>query len=98
MADLVLDTVTREVVRGSMSLSLTRTEYSLLERLMSRAGGVVTREFLMESVWGLDREVENNTLDVFVRLLRAKVDGAGDQKLIHTIRGVGYMIRGGTQL
>jgi DNA-binding response OmpR family regulator len=97
VADLVLDTVTRKVVRGSVNLSLTRTEYSLLERLMSRAEKIVTRESLMESVWGFDREVGNNTLDVFVRLLRNKVDAAADKKLIHTVRGVGYMIGGGAQ-
>lgn len=91
--DLLLDSTTREVSRGGVRLALTRTEYSLLERLMGRAGKVVPRRLLIESVWGFEREIEDNTLDVFVRLLRTKVDGNGQQKLIHTVRGVGYIIR-----
>jgi len=91
--DLSLDPATREVSRGGVRLVLTRTEYSLLERLMGRAGKVVPRRLLIESVWGFEREIEDNTLDVFVRLLRTKVDGNGQQKLIHTVRGVGYVIR-----
>jgi DNA-binding response OmpR family regulator len=91
--DLLLDPATREVSRGGIRLGLTRTEYSLLERLMGRAGKVVPRRLLIESVWGFEREIEDNTLDVFVRLLRAKVDGNGRHKLIHTVRGVGYVIR-----
>jgi len=91
--DLLLDRATREVSRGGVRISLTPTEYSLLMRLMERAGKVVARRFLIESVWGFDREIEDNTLDVFVRLLRGKVDGNGRQKLIHTVRGVGYIIR-----
>jgi len=91
--DLMLDPATREVSRGGVRLALTRTEYGLLERLMNRAGKVVPRRQLIESVWGFDREIEDNTLDVFVRLLRSKVDGNGRKKLIHTMRGVGYTIR-----
>jgi len=91
--DLLLDRATREVSRGGVRSPLTPTEYSLLMRLMERAGKVVARRFLIESVWGFDREIEDNTLDVFVRLLRGKVDGNGRQKLIHTVRGVGYIIR-----
>ena len=91
--DLMLDPATREVSRGGVRLALTRTEYGLLERLMNRAGKVVPRRQLIESVWGFDREIEDNTLDVFVRLLRSKVDGNGRKKLIHTMRGVGYVIR-----
>ena len=91
--DLVLDPASREVARGEDRVSLTRTEYNLLERLMYRAGKVVTRRALIEAVWGFDREIEENTLDAFMRLLRNKVDPAGKPKLIHTVRGVGYMIR-----
>ena len=91
--DLTLDPATREVSRGGVRLALTRTEYGLLERLMDRAGKVVPRRQLIESVWGFDREIEDNTLDVFVRLLRSKVDGNDRKKLIHTMRGVGYVIR-----
>ena len=93
IADLVLDPASREVQRGPDRLALTRTEYNLLERLMYRAGKVVPRRSLIEAVWGFDREIEENTLDAFMHLLRSKVDSAGRPKLIHTVRGVGYMIR-----
>ena len=93
IADLVLDPSSREVVRGDDRLSLTRTEYSLLERLMYRAGRVVSRRSLIEAVWGFERNIEENTLDAFMHLLRNKIDPAGRSKLIHTVRGVGYMIR-----
>ncbi|MGA7400597.1 MAG: response regulator transcription factor [Candidatus Sulfotelmatobacter sp.] len=93
VGDLILDPESREVSRAGVSISLTRTEYSLLERLMYRAGKVVPRRALIESVWGFHREIEENTLDAFVRLLRQKVDREGMPKLILTVRGVGYMIR-----
>jgi DNA-binding response OmpR family regulator len=93
VADLILDPESREVSRAGVPIILTRTEYSLLERLMYRAGKVVPRHTLIEAVWGFDREIEENTLDAFVRLLRHKVDPEGLPKLIITVRGVGYMIR-----
>lgn len=93
VGDLTLDPASREVSRGEAHISLTRTEYNLLERLMYRAGKVVSRRALIEAVWGFDREIEENTLDAFMHLLRGKVDSAGRRKLIHTVRGVGYMIR-----
>ena len=93
VADLVLDPASREVSRGDERIALTRTEYNLLERLMYRAGRVVSRRSLIESVWGFERDIEENTLDVFMRLLRNKIDPPGRHKLIHTVRGVGYMIR-----
>src|SRR5581483_6965563 len=93
VADLVLEPASREVLRGTERVSLTRTEYNLLERLMYRAGKVVSRRSLIEAVWGFDREIEENTLDAFMRLLRNKIDLPGRPKLIHTVRGVGYMIR-----
>ena len=93
VGDLTLDPASREVSRGDVHISLTRTEYNLLERLMYRAGKVVSRRSLIEAVWGFDREIEENTLDAFMHLLRGKIDSAGRGKLIHTVRGVGYMIR-----
>jgi DNA-binding response OmpR family regulator len=93
IGDLVIDPASREVLRGETRISLTRTEYNLLERLVYRAGKVVSRRSLIESVWGFDREIEENTLDAFMHLLRAKIDPPGRPKLIHTVRGVGYMIR-----
>jgi len=97
VGNLSLDPATREVSRAGMAVLLTRTEYNLLERLMDRAGKVVSRRSLIEAVWGFEREIEDNTLDAFVRLLRAKIDIEGQSKLIHTVRGVGYMIRGEAQ-
>jgi len=93
VGNLVLDPATREVSRGGAGVPLTRTEYNLLERLMNCAGKVVPRRALIEAVWGYDRDIEENTLDAFVRLLRTKVDAHNQPKLIHTVRGVGYMIR-----
>ena len=93
VGDLVLDPATREVSRGGAGIPLTRTEYNLLERLMNHAGKVVSRRSLIEAVWGYEREIEENTLDAFVRLLRTKVETGDHPKLIHTVRGVGYMIR-----
>ncbi len=93
VGDLAFDPASHEVARGGERISLTRTEYSLLERLMYRPGQVVPRRSLIEAVWGFDREIEENTLDAFMHLLRAKVDPPEKTKLIHTVRGVGYMIR-----
>lgn len=93
VGDLVLDPASHEVSRGEAQLSLTRTEYNLLERLMCRPGQVVPRRSLIEAVWGFDREIEENTLDAFMHLLRNKVDAPPHAKLIHTVRGIGYMIR-----
>jgi len=97
VGDLSLDPATREVSRAGTAVLLTRTEYNLLERLMDRAGKVVSRRSLIEAVWGFEREIEDNTLDAFVRLLRGKIDLEGQTKLIHTVRGVGYMIRAEAQ-
>ena len=94
VGDLVLDPATREVSRRGAGIQLTRTEYNLLERLMNHAGKVVSRRSLIEAVWGYEREIEENTLDAFVRLLRTKLESGNHPKLIHTVRGVGYMIRG----
>jgi len=93
VGDLRLDSGAHEVWRGADRVDLTRTEFALLEFLMRRQGAVVTRNALIEGVWGHDREIEDNTLDAFVRLLRQKVDSGGQPRLIHTVRGVGYAVR-----
>jgi DNA-binding response OmpR family regulator len=93
VGDLVLDPAGHEVRRGGERIDLTRTEFALLECLMRRAGAVVPRATLIDSVWGYDREIEDNTLDAFVRLVRQKVDRPGRAPLIHTARGVGYCVR-----
>jgi len=91
--DLTLDPSSHEVTRGARRISLTRTEFSLLEVMMRRAGRVVRRENMIEAVWGFGSDVRSNTLDAFIRLLRDKVDFPGAPKLIHTVRGVGYCVR-----
>jgi two-component system response regulator MprA len=93
VADLVLDPSAHEVWRGSERVPLTRTEFNLLEFLMRRAGRVIPRQTLIDAVWGLESEIENNTLDAFIRLLRAKLEGRERRRLIHTVRGVGYCLR-----
>ena len=93
VGDLTLDPLTREVMRAGERVVLTRKEYELLERLLHQAGKVVPRESLIEEVWGGDKEVEHNTLEAFVHLLRGKIERRGLPRLIHTIRGVGYTLR-----
>jgi DNA-binding response OmpR family regulator len=93
ISDLILDPATREVKRSGSVISLTRTEFILLEMLMRNVSRVITRTRMIEAVWGGDRDIESNTLDVFIRQLRSKIDMPGSHKLIHTIRGIGYALR-----
>jgi DNA-binding response OmpR family regulator len=93
VADLELDTATREVHRAGYKTRLSRTEYALLELLMRRPGHVIPRETIMESVWGFGADVEANTLDAFVRLLRTKIEPPGSRRLLQTVRGTGYTVR-----
>jgi len=93
VADLLLDYGSREVVRAGRKVSLSRTEYCLLERLMRDAGAVVHRNSLIEAVWGNAQPITDNSLDAYICLLRNKVDGDSHCKLIHTVRGAGYVIR-----
>jgi DNA-binding response OmpR family regulator len=93
MGPLTLDPASHAVVRDGHRLALTATEFRLLEQLMRAGGRVVPRDILIEAVWGLDSEIESNALEVFVRLLRKKVDDPFDRRLIHTVRGVGYALR-----
>jgi len=93
VADLTLDPATHQVFRGNQEIHLTPTEFRLLDFLVRRAGRVVFRNALVEAVWGFEQEVEENTLDAFVRLVRSKIDRDFKHKLIHTVRGVGYTIR-----
>jgi DNA-binding response OmpR family regulator len=92
-ADLCLDTATRRVTRQGSPVSLTPKEHSLLELLLRNAERPVSRDTILESVWGFDSDVEENTLEAFVRLLRGKIDAPFEPKLIHTVRGVGYCLR-----
>ncbi|MDP9171477.1 MAG: response regulator transcription factor [Acidobacteriota bacterium] len=92
VADVKLDPATRIVTRGTQTINLTPREYGLLELLMRNTGRVIGRETILESVWGYGCDVNENTLEAFVRLLRLKMD-TKEPKLIQTVRGVGYMIR-----
>lgn len=93
LGDLEVHTGTRTVTRGGRRLRLTRTEYALLELLLRNAGLVISRQRIIDAVWGFDAEVEPNTLEAFVHSLRAKVDRDDWPRLIHTVRGVGYSLR-----
>jgi two-component system, OmpR family, copper resistance phosphate regulon response regulator CusR len=93
VSDLVLDPATRDVVRGARRLALTAREYALLEYFMRNAGRVLTRPMLAEHVWGLDFDPESNVVDVYVGYLRRKIDGPGEPRLLHTVRGAGYTLR-----
>jgi DNA-binding response OmpR family regulator len=91
--DLVLNPASHIVTRGEREIHLSPTEFRLLELLMRRSGRVVPRDAIVEAVWDFDNEVEENTLDTFIRLLRSKIDREHDRKLIQTVRGIGYTIR-----
>jgi two-component system response regulator MprA len=95
-ADLVLDLDEHKAWRGKRAITLTRTEFAILECLLGSAGRVVTRDRLIDTVWS-DREVSENNLDVFIKFLRSKVDVPGSPKLIHTERGLGYSMRQDTR-
>jgi len=90
--DLVMDPVTHGVRRADEPIELSRTEFLLLEFLMKNTDRVVKREALLQAVWGWSNAVESNTLDAFIRLLRKKVDQGHPRKLLHTVRGFGYML------
>jgi two-component system response regulator MprA len=92
-ADLTLDPDTREVRRGDRSISLTRTEFSLLELLLTNPRRVLTRAQILEQVWGYDFPTTGNALEVYIGYLRRKTEAEGETRLIHTVRGVGYVLR-----
>jgi two-component system response regulator MprA len=92
-ADLTMDPVTMEVKRGERPISLTRTEYSLLELLLTNARRVLSRSRILEDVWGYDFPTSGNALEVYVGYLRRKTEADGEPRLIHTVRGVGYVMR-----
>lgn len=98
IADLSLNPSTHQVFRGKHEIHLTPTEYRLLEFLARRPGRVASRQAIIEAVWGIGAEIEENTLDAFIRLLRTKVDQGHKQKLIHTARGFGYCVREDAQI
>ncbi|WP_327105119.1 response regulator transcription factor [Nonomuraea glycinis] len=94
--DLKMDPATREVTRGARRLDLTRTEYLLLELFLAHPRQVLTRDQILAEVWGFDFEPSSNSLDVYVMYLRRKTEAGDQSRLIHTVRGVGYVLRGAT--
>jgi two-component system response regulator MprA len=93
VADLEVNVATREVTRGGEPVTLTKTEFDLLALLMENAGRVLNRAVIYERIWGFDFETSSNSLDVYVGYLRRKTEPEGSPRLIHTVRGVGYVIR-----
>ncbi|WP_132993203.1 response regulator transcription factor [Gordonia zhaorongruii] len=92
-SDLTLDPVTREVTRGERQISLTRTEFALMEMLMANPKRVLTRSRILEEVWGYDFPTSGNALEVYIGYLRRKTEAEDEPRLIHTVRGVGYVLR-----
>jgi two-component system, OmpR family, response regulator MprA len=92
-ADLSLDTATREVRRASRQISLTRTEFALLELFMRRPRRVLERSFILEEVWGFDFPTTANSLEVYIGYLRRKTESGSEPRLLNTVRGVGYVLR-----
>lgn len=91
--DLQMDTLTREVTRAGRALTLTRTEYELLRLLMLHPRQVLTRMQILQEVWGYDFDPGSNTLEVYVGYLRRKTEEGGRPRLLHTVRGVGYVLK-----
>lgn len=91
--DLTLNPATREVVRGDREVRLTRTEFAILELFLRHPRQVLTRTVLFEQVWGFDFGSSSNSLDVYLGYLRRKLEADGGRRLLHTVRGVGYVLR-----
>ncbi|HEX3814083.1 MAG TPA: response regulator transcription factor [Mycobacteriales bacterium] len=91
--DLVIDTATREVRRDDRLISLTRTEFAIAELFIRNAGQVLTRELIIGRIWGYEMEPASNSLEVFIGYLRRKTEVGGAGRLLHTVRGVGYVLR-----
>ncbi len=91
--DLKLDRLTRQVFRGTRSIELTVKEFDLLEYLLSNPRQVFTRDQILEKVWGYDFMGDSNIIEVYIRYLRLKLEDQNEKRLLHTIRGVGYVVR-----
>src|SRR5919106_401646 len=92
-ADLVLDPVSHEVTRGGRAIELTRTEFLLLELFLRHPRQVLTRSVIFENVWGYDFGARSNSLEVYMGYLRRKSEAGGEPRMLHTVRGVGYVLR-----
>lgn len=93
LSNLVLDANRREVRRGDRFVELTKTEFDLLHILLEQQGIVLTREYLYEHIWGMNFETNSKSLDVYIGYLRRKIELDGEAKLLHTVRGVGYVVK-----
>ena len=93
VGDLHLDPLRRAVRRGDRAIDLTKTEFDLLTLLMEHAGIVLSREQIYEHIWGFDFETGSRSLDVYIGYLRRKTESEGESRLVHTVRGVGYVVR-----
>jgi two-component system response regulator MprA len=93
VSDLTLDPAARRAFRGARELDLTKTEFDLLELLVWNVGVVMTRETIYERIWGFDFETTSRSLDVYIGYLRQKTEAEGEPRLVHTVRGVGYVVR-----
>jgi two-component system response regulator MprA len=93
VGDLHLDALRRAVRRGDREIELTKTEFDLLALLMEHAGIVLSREQIYEHIWGFDFETGSRSLDVYIGYLRRKTEAGGEPRLVHTVRGVGYVVR-----
>lgn len=91
--DLILDLTTRRLFIGSQGIDLTMKEFELLKYLMAHPREVLTRDQILENVWGYDFQGESNVIEVYIRYLRLKIEQEGQKRLIHTVRGVGYVLR-----
>lgn len=98
LEDLELNPLTHAASRAGREITLTRTEFLLLEFLMRNPQVVLRRDAIIDAIWGYERTVENNTLDAFMKQLRSKIDGDFEKKLIHTVRGFGYKLTAGRSL
>ncbi len=92
-SDLTMDLASRDVRRGARAIELTRTEFTLLEMFLRRPRRVLERSFILEEVWGYDFPTTANSLEVYVGYLRRKTEAEGEARLIHTVRGVGYVLK-----
>lgn len=97
LADLIMNTNDHSVVRGDKAIVLTSKEYALLEYLLRNRGSILTRSQIIDHVWNFDFDYDSNIVDVYIKYLRGKIDKGFDTKLIHTIRGFGYVMRCGDE-
>ncbi|MEO0015076.1 MAG: hypothetical protein RLZZ535_3465, partial [Cyanobacteriota bacterium] len=91
--ELILDLSTRQAIRGDQVIGLTMKEFELLKYLMSNPQQVMTREEIIENVWGYDYRGESNVIEVYIRYLRLKIESQNQKRLIQTVRGIGYVLR-----